>query len=78
MNALSRRTFLRGAGVALTLCAPDERGLLRDIERLTRQPLTAVGQRPAESEARSPAPRSQPNRSHRGGGNRHNSRSRAA
>jgi len=78
VHRIGRTARAGAAGIALTLCAPDERGLLRDIERLTRQPLTVIGQRPAEGEARPQAPRSQPNRSHRGGGGRHNSRSRAA
>jgi ATP-dependent RNA helicase RhlE len=38
------RTARAGAeGIAIALCAPDERPYLRDIERLTKKPLTDVG-----------------------------------
>ena len=38
------RTARAGAtGIAIALCAPDERPYLRDIERLTRHPLTDAG-----------------------------------
>ena len=41
------RTARAGAsGVALSFCGSDERGLLRDIERLTRQPLQVVDRHP--------------------------------
>ena len=33
-------------GIAIAFCAPDERPLLRDIERLIRRPLTVVGAPP--------------------------------
>jgi ATP-dependent RNA helicase RhlE len=40
------RTARAGAeGIAISLCAPDERGLLRDIERLTRQALPLIDSR---------------------------------
>ncbi len=42
------RTARAGAdGIAISFCARDERAYLRDIERLTRQPLTVVGGQPA-------------------------------
>jgi ATP-dependent RNA helicase RhlE len=41
------RTARAGAeGIAIAFCAPEERAQLRDIERLTRQPLTVVGAAP--------------------------------
>ena len=44
------RTARAGAeGIAISLCAPDERGLLRDIERLTRQSLPLVDRRSAKT-----------------------------
>ena len=43
------RTARAGAlGVALSFCAPEERRQLRAIETLTKRPLTAIGERPAE------------------------------
>ena len=43
------RTARAGAGgIALAFCDPEERGQLRAIERLIKQPLTTVGERPAE------------------------------
>jgi ATP-dependent RNA helicase RhlE len=46
------RTARAGAGgIAIAFCDPSERGNLRDIERLVKQPLTAMGDgvRPAET-----------------------------
>jgi ATP-dependent RNA helicase RhlE len=44
------RTARAGAdGIAIAFCAPDERAYLRDIERLIRKQLTAVGAPPARS-----------------------------
>jgi ATP-dependent RNA helicase RhlE len=41
------RTARAGAsGVALSFCSSDERGFLRDIERLTRQPIQVVDRHP--------------------------------
>ena len=40
------RTARAGAeGIAISLCGAEERGLLRDIERLTRQPIPSVNSR---------------------------------
>jgi ATP-dependent RNA helicase RhlE len=42
------RTARAGAeGIAISFCAPDERGYLRDIERLVKRKLTVVGEEPA-------------------------------
>ncbi len=75
------RTGRAGAGgVALSLCDDSERGFLRDIERLTRRPLSVVNHpfaaaaaaaaatRPAPA---APAARSQPGRGRPNGGGRH-------
>ena len=43
------RTARAGAdGVAISLCAPDERAYLKDIEKLIKRPLRAVGDVPVE------------------------------
>ncbi len=54
-------------GIAIAFCAPDERPLLRDIERLIRRPLTVVGAPPGGAhhnndalEALDEAPRRRP------------------
>ena len=62
------RTARAGAeGIAITLCADDELGLLRDIERLTRQTLPIDERRTAESIASAPErlPQRQPMRNGR-------------
>jgi ATP-dependent RNA helicase RhlE len=42
------RTARAGAeGIALSFCAPDEHGYLRDIEKLVKRKLTVVGEEPA-------------------------------
>ncbi|HVU20342.1 MAG TPA: DEAD/DEAH box helicase [Rhizomicrobium sp.] len=42
------RTARAGAeGIAISFCAPDERGYLRDIERLVKRKITVVGEEPA-------------------------------
>jgi ATP-dependent RNA helicase RhlE len=52
------RTARAGAeGIAISFCAPDERGYLRDIERLVKRKLTVVGEEPATvSHGKPPAP----------------------
>jgi ATP-dependent RNA helicase RhlE len=51
------RTARAGAtGVAISLCDATEMGFLRDIEKLTRKPLTVVGGNPAPKPQR-PAPK---------------------
>ena len=70
-------------GMAIAFCAPDERGLLKDIERTTRQKINQLALpanfRAAVEEAQvrernaPPAPRDEPRREHqqrRGGGGR--------
>jgi ATP-dependent RNA helicase RhlE len=50
------RTARAGAsGTAVTFCAPDERGQLKDIERLIRRPLKAVAMVPAPARVAAPA-----------------------
>jgi ATP-dependent RNA helicase RhlE len=42
------RTARAGAdGIALSFCDPSERAFLRDIEKLTKRPLTVIGEHPA-------------------------------
>ena len=42
------RTARAGAeGIAISFCAPDERGYLRDIEKLVKRKITVVGEEPA-------------------------------
>ncbi len=42
------RTARAGAeGIAISFCSPDERGYLRDIEKLVKRKLTVVGEEPA-------------------------------
>ena len=40
VHRIGRTARAGNAGVAIALCAPEERAFLRDIERLTRKPLT--------------------------------------
>jgi ATP-dependent RNA helicase RhlE len=70
------RTARAGAtGVAISLCSPEERAYLRDIERLIRRPLSGSGpSRMAESPStHAPAPRG--GRAIRGGGRERGRRS---
>jgi ATP-dependent RNA helicase RhlE len=67
------RTARAGAsGVALSFCGPDERAYLRDIERLTRRPLTVVADHPyamaaqALPEARTNGRQGEPHRANQG------------
>ena len=43
VHRIGRTARAGNAGVAIALCAPEERAFLRDIERLTRKPLTVGG-----------------------------------
>jgi ATP-dependent RNA helicase RhlE len=43
VHRIGRTARAGAAGVAIALCAPDEREYLRDIERLTKRALTVVG-----------------------------------
>jgi len=78
------RTARAGAtGIALSFCGPEERAFLRDIERLTKRPLTVVADHPfVSAPGRTPAPANanngggrrdagRPNASRRDGGHRH-------
>jgi len=50
------RTARAGAeGIAISFCAPDERGYLRDIEKLVKRKLTVVGEEPAIASHGKPA-----------------------
>src|SRR5207244_3051561 len=52
------RTARAGAsGIALSFCGPEERSFLRNIEKLTRRPLTVVADHPfASASGRAHAP----------------------
>ncbi|MBV9061809.1 MAG: DEAD/DEAH box helicase [Alphaproteobacteria bacterium] len=63
VHRIGRTARAGNAGTAIAFCDASERGFLRDIEKLTRQPLTVVGARPAahdtpqaKREARRPDP----------------------
>lgn len=60
------RTARAGAeGIAISFCAPDERPLLRDIERLIKQQVPVLeghGERPADGDRGTSAPRPQQSR----------------
>jgi ATP-dependent RNA helicase RhlE len=62
------RTARAGAtGIALSFCGPEERAFLRDIEKLTKRPLTVVADHPfVSAPGRTPAPANANN----GGGRR--------
>jgi ATP-dependent RNA helicase RhlE len=65
VHRIGRTARAGAAGVAISLCAPEERELVRDIERLIRRSLTVVGGRPAEPGRGRNAVNGQP---HAGGG----------
>jgi ATP-dependent RNA helicase RhlE len=46
VHRIGRTARAGAAGVALSFCASDERGSLRDIERLIRQPVRVVEDHP--------------------------------
>jgi ATP-dependent RNA helicase RhlE len=55
------RTARAGAsGAAISFCDPDERGFLRDIERLTGTRLTVIGTAPANAAPTGAAPAAKP------------------
>ncbi len=77
VHRIGRTARAGRSGIAVSLCAPEEKGLLRDIERLTRQDLGGGGgsergpgrsgpaRQPRQGQNRSHAkPAGQPNRSH--------------
>ena len=47
VHRIGRTGRAGNSGVAVAFCDASERGFLRDIEKLTRRPLTVVGARPA-------------------------------
>ncbi len=54
VHRIGRTARAGAAGVAISLCAPEERAFVRDIERLIRRSIAVIGQRPAESSERRP------------------------
>ena len=45
VHRIGRTARAGAAGIAISLCADDERGLLRDIQKLTRQTIPAFDRR---------------------------------
>jgi ATP-dependent RNA helicase RhlE len=74
VHRIGRTARAGNAGVAVAFCDASERKLLRDIERLTRRPLTVVGTQPAGAVA--PPPMRDVHRPARPGFNRRRQRSR--
>ena len=78
VHRIGRTARAGAAGVAISLCADDERNLLRDIERTTRQRLSVTDRRkgdapppPAQPAAKKPGQNARPknrNARHRGRG----------
>jgi ATP-dependent RNA helicase RhlE len=66
VHRIGRTARAGNAGVAISFCDAEERGLLRDIERLTRQSLPLVDRRSADSRAMQPANDHGPRRPARG------------
>jgi ATP-dependent RNA helicase RhlE len=63
VHRIGRTARAGNAGIAVAFCDTSERGFLRDIEKLTKRPLTVIGARPAaldtpqaKREARRPDP----------------------
>ncbi len=69
VHRIGRTARAGAAGAAISLCASEERPLLRDIEKLIRRAIPAIGPVPAEqSGGGQKQHRSQPPRGHTGGG----------
>ncbi len=66
VHRIGRTARAGHAGVAISFCDAEERGLLRDIERLTRQSLPLVDRRSAETRTMQPANDHGPRRPGRG------------
>ena len=56
VHRVGRTARAGAAGVALSFCDPAEQAYLRDIERLTKRPLTVAGGQPARAAAPPQAP----------------------
>jgi ATP-dependent RNA helicase RhlE len=50
VHRIGRTARAGNSGIAVAFCDASERGFLRDIERLTKRPLTVIGARPASLE----------------------------
>jgi ATP-dependent RNA helicase RhlE len=52
VHRIGRTARAGAAGVAISLCAPEEREFVRDIEKLIRRSIAVIGVRPPESHGR--------------------------
>jgi ATP-dependent RNA helicase RhlE len=59
VHRIGRTARAGNGGVAISLCDPSERSFLRDIEKLTRQAVTVIGDLPAGPAGHSPRPKPQ-------------------
>jgi ATP-dependent RNA helicase RhlE len=74
VHRIGRTARAGNGGIAIAFCDPSERDSLRSIERLVKQPLTAMGG-DRHAKAAKPEPGRKPARSHqRGGGQRRHAR----
>jgi ATP-dependent RNA helicase RhlE len=69
VHRIGRTARAGAAGIAISLCDSSEMGFLRDIERLTKKPLTVIGDAKAPQPTR-PEPREQQQRRPNKSGNR--------
>jgi ATP-dependent RNA helicase RhlE len=73
VHRIGRTARAGAAGVAISLCAPEEREFVRDIERLIRRSITVIGERPGSAQSR---PHAQPAPERRAPGQRGRERAR--
>ncbi|NOT32073.1 MAG: DEAD/DEAH box helicase [Planctomycetes bacterium] len=52
VHRIGRTARAGAAGVAISLCAPEERAFVRDIEKLMRRSIAVIGAHPAEAHGR--------------------------